>query len=142
MTMPETDPVRARIRQAISVTEFLPPPLRPVFEPDGQRLRVPMAELIADAERKLGVAMPPWLREVYLGCNGFLGPSGECFLYPLDGNQGVGDFPLFLREQAWSPPWLKRAIVFGYVRGTVSLTTHSVALDGQLIEWRYLDGEK
>jgi hypothetical protein len=142
MTMPEADPTRARIRQAITVTDFNPAPLRPLFEPDGRRLRVPMPELIAAVERKLAVGFPPWLREVYLCCNGFLGPSGECVLYPLDGSEGVGDFTLFLRGQAWSPPWLKRAVVFGHIRGDGSLTTHSVALDGQLAEWCYLHGDR
>jgi hypothetical protein len=49
---------------------------------------------------------------------------------------------LFLREQGWSPPWLTRAIVFGFVGGSGSLTTHTVALDGRLVEWRYLDGDR
>ena len=142
MALPETDPIRAKIRKAITVTDFNPAPLRPLFEPDGRRLRVPMAELIADVERKLGVPMPPWLRKVYLSCNGFLGPYGECILYPLHGSEGVTEFNLFLREMEWAPAWIALAIVFGYVGGSGSLTTHTVALDGELVEWTYLDGEK
>jgi hypothetical protein len=142
MAVPEADPVLARIRAAITVTDFNPPPWRPLFEPDGRRLRMTMAELIDRTEHKLGVSFPPWLREVYLHCNGFLGPCGVCYLYPLDGDQGVGDFTLFLRTQAWAPPWLGRAIVFGFTEGSGSLTTHTVALDGQLVEWRYLDGDR
>jgi hypothetical protein len=101
-----------------------------------------MPELIAAVEQKLAVAMPPWLREVYLSCNGFLGPAGVCCLYRLDGPEGVGDFTLFLREQDWAPPWLQRAIVFGYIGGSGSTTSHTVALDGRLIEWCYGDGDQ
>jgi hypothetical protein len=96
MPAPQNDPNLARIRAVITVTAFHPPPLRPLFEPDGRRLAVPMPELIANTERRLAVAMPPWLRAVYLSCNGFSGPYGECYLYPLDGSEGVGDFTLFL----------------------------------------------
>ncbi len=142
MAVPEMDPVLARIREVITVKKFCLPPLRPLFEPDGQRLRIPLAELIADVERKLGVPLPSWLREVYLSCNGFFGPTGECYLYPLDGSEGVGDFNLFLREQDWAPPWLERAIVFGSIGGSGSTTTHTLVLDGQLCEWCYGDGER
>jgi hypothetical protein len=142
MAVRETDPVRARIHAVIAVEEFLSPPLRPLWESDGCRLRVPMPDLIAAAERQLGVLMPPWLREVYLSCNGFLGPTRECYLYPLDGREGVGDFTLFLRQQDWAPPWLERAVVFGYIGGSGSTTTHTAALDGRLIEWCYGDGDK
>jgi hypothetical protein len=138
----EVNPVLSKIREVIIVTDFQPPPLRPLFEPDGRRLHVPMTDLIASVERMLGVPLPPWLREVYLCCNGFLGQHGECILYPLDGSGGVGEFTLFLREEKWSPAWLKRAIVFGYVGGSVSTTTHMVALDGQLIEWCYGDDDQ
>jgi hypothetical protein len=138
--VPETDPIIARIRAVITVTEFHPAPLRPLFEPDGRRLRVPMTELIEDVERRLAVPMPSWLRTIYLCCNGFSGPYGVGTLYHLDGDEGVLDFTLFLRTQEWSPPWLKRAIVFGDTGAGGSITTHWAALDGQLIEWCYGDG--
>jgi hypothetical protein len=141
MAVAETDPVRARIRAVITVEQFLPTPPRPLLGPDGRQVLYSQEELIADVERKLSVAMPPWLREVYLACNGFLGPFGVCYLYHLDGSEGVGDFTLFLREQEWAPRWLARAIVFGYIGGSGSTTTHTAALDGQLIEWCYGDGE-
>jgi hypothetical protein len=141
MAPPEADPVLAQIRAVIAVTAFHPPPLRPLFEPDGRRLAVPLTELVEDTERRLGVAMPPWLRAIYHSCNGFAGPYGVGILYHL-GSEGAADFTLFLREQPWSPPWLKRAIVFGYVGGSGSTTTHSVALDGKLVEWCYGDGAK
>jgi hypothetical protein len=142
MAVKESDPVLAKIRKAIRVTDLNPAPLRPLFEPDGRQLRVPMAELIERVEQKLGVSMPPWLREVYLSCNGFLGPYRECILYPLDGSEGVEEFTQFLRDENWAPPWLNRAIVFGYTGGSDSTTAHSVVLDGQLVEWCYADGAK
>ena len=101
-----------------------------------------MIELIEDLEQRLNVPMPEWLRTIYLHCNGFSGPFNEGILYPPDGEGGVRDFTLFLREQDYSPSWIQRAIVFGYVAGSGSITTHSAALDGKLIEWCYADGEK
>jgi hypothetical protein len=32
--------------------------------------------------------------------------------------------------------------VFGYLGGSGSITTHTVALDGKLVEWCYGDGEE
>jgi SMI1/KNR4 family protein SUKH-1 len=136
------NPVLTRIRKVIAVKAFHPPPLRPLFEPDGRRLTVPMTDLIAEVERKLGVPMPPWLREIYRHCNGFTGPYGRDVLYRLDGSQGVVEFTLAIRAQDWAPPWLSRAIIFGATGGTGSMTTHTVALDGQLVMWCYGDGEK
>ena len=140
MTSPESDSIRDRIREAIDVTKFYEPPLRPLFDAEGRRPAIPMSELIADTERRLGVAFPPWLLPIYECCNGFAGPSGECVLYALHGSGGVTEFNLFLREMEWSPAWMPRAIVFGRFGGSGSLTTHTVALDGELVEWTYADG--
>src|SRR5262245_59787302 len=137
MSSSEVERVRDLIREAIVVTQFYDPPPQPLLGPDGKHPVVPLAELIVDAESRLGVAFPPWLRQVYESCNGFAGPFDECILYPLDTPEGVTEFTLFLREQKWAPPWMARAIVFGFVGGTGSLTTHTVALDGELVEWRY-----
>ncbi len=148
----EARTIRAKIREVIQVTEFYEPPFRPLFEPDGSgqirplfgsdgsRLRMSMVELIDDVERSLGVSMPDWLRTVYLGCNGFGGQYSGNVLSQLDGDAGVRDFTQFLRKQDFSPPWIHRAIVFGHLQGSGSITTHSVALDGQLLEWCYGDG--
>src|SRR4051794_33842916 len=101
MDAPQLDPVLARISQLVAVEAFHPAPLRPLFEPDGRRLRVPMAELIGRTERVLGVPFPGWLRAVYLRCNGFRGPVGSCSLRRLDGEDGVLEFNLFLRTRDW-----------------------------------------
>ena len=117
MSPAEADRVREQICDAIVVTEFYPPPLRPLLAADGTRERVPSAELIDDAERRLGVALPTWLRRIYESCNGFATHTGECILYPFHGPSGVTEFTLFLREMEWQPSWISRAIVFGYVGG-------------------------
>src|SRR5262245_61041658 len=139
MRSPEPDPVLARIEQVLSVAEFYPPPLRPLFEPDGRRLRVPMADLIERTERGLGVPFPDWLRAVYLSCNGF---RGTCSLLSLDGAGGVLEFNLAVRQQEWAPAWFRRAILFMNGGGTWTMNAHWWALDGQLVEWYAQDGEQ
>jgi hypothetical protein len=135
MESPGPDPVLARITDVITVEELHPAPLRPLFEPDGRRLRVPMAEPIERTERDLGLPFPDWLKAVYLSCNGFSGPIGVCSLLGLDGPGGVAGYTLFLRSQESSPAWLQRAIVFSHRRVSWSIDTHWAARDGDLVEW-------
>jgi hypothetical protein len=130
------DPIRARIRAAITVEAFYEAPLRPLFEPSGSRLRVPMTTLLEQTERRLGVPFPEWLRTIYLHCNGFSAPIGSCSLFRLDGADGVLEFNLFLRTQEWAPSWFKRGILFMDRRVSWTINTHWAALDGQLIEWQ------
>lgn len=139
MQPPEPDPVLARIKNVIVVEEFHPAPLRPLFEPDGRRLRVPMAELIERTEQALGVPFPDWLRAVYLRCNGFCGTRS---LLGLDGTSGVVEFNLALRQQEWAPSWFRRAILFMNGGDTFSVNPHWWALDGRLVEWYAQDGEQ
>lgn len=129
MAVSEAESVRTLIRESITVTEF--------YDAPG-----PMPGLIADAQQRLGVAFPQWLRFIYEACNGFATHTGECILYPLHGYDGVTEFNLFLRGEKWQPSWISRAIVFGYTGGSGSITTHTVALDGELVEWCYNDGEQ
>jgi len=124
MLLPDPDPVLDKIRAVIEVTALNPPA---------------SAELIDEVERRLDVTLPEWLRTVYRSCNGFCGPTGVCYLYPLHGREGVMEFTLFLREE-WSLSWLKRAIVFSDNGVGGSITTHWAALDGKLIAWCYGDG--
>jgi hypothetical protein len=97
------------------------------------------AAMLNAAERSLGVALPDWLREIYLACNGFRGPTDVRYLYTLDGDDGAIEFTSFLRTE-WSLPWLDRAIVFSDNGVGGSCTVHWAILDGQLIEWCYGDG--
>jgi hypothetical protein len=94
--------------------------------------------VLEQAERRLGVVFPDWLRVFYLNCNGFRGPTGVRYLYPLDGPDGVLSFTEFVRME-WGFPWLQRAIVFSDNGLGGSTTVHWAALDGKLIEWCYGD---
>lgn len=121
-----SDRVLARIRSAIETTSINPPAT---------------PKMIESVERGLGVPFPPWLRSIYLACNGFCGPTGVGYLWPLEGEYGVEAFTHFLRNDPNWPDWLDRAIVFSDngVGGTI--TVHWAALDGKLIEWCYGDNE-
>ena len=125
MLVPDPDSVLSKIRAVIEVTAVNPAASR---------------ELIDDAERRLDVAFPEWLRAIYRSCNGFCGPTGVRYLYPLEGRDGVVEFTLLLRDAEWSPPWLNRAIVFSDNGAGGTITTHWAVLDGNLIEWCYGDG--
>lgn len=124
MSQPDPDLVIRKIRAVIEVVACNPPAT---------------PALIDDVEHRIAVVFPEWLRTIYRSCNGFCGPTGVRYLYPLDGRYGVLEFNLFLRSQEWSPPWVKRSIIFGDngVGGTI--TTHWAALDDKLIEWCYAD---
>jgi hypothetical protein len=124
---PQTDSIIAEIRSVLEVTAFNP---------------APEQSLIDDVERSLGVQLPQWLRAVYRSCNGFQGPTGTNYLYPLDGHDGVLEFTLFLRKEEWAPAWIERAIIFGDNGVGGSIITHWVALDGRLIEWCIGDGDR
>ncbi len=95
---------------------------------------------IAGAEDRLGVPFPPWLHELYLACDGFLGPTAWPYLLPLSGSDGVTEFTEFLRGEDWAPTWLNRAVVFGSNVGSGTGTVNYCALDGELIEWCLGDG--
>ena len=97
---------------------------------------------VAAAEARLGVPFPAWLRELYLACDGFVGPTGWHYLSRLGGRDGLVEFNEFLRLEAWAPPWLARVIVFASDTSSGTLTTHFAALDGDLIEWCLGDGDE
>src|SRR5262245_58065153 len=125
MSSPNPDQILSQIRAVMEVTSFYSPA---------------SSELIEEVERRLAVNFPEWLRRVYLACNGFSGPTGVSYLYPLDGHDGVLEFTQFLREEDWSPPWLSRAVGFGENGAGGSITTHWLVMDGNLIEWCYGHG--
>jgi hypothetical protein len=121
------DQVRQRLRDVMRVETFYAPA---------------DASAIAAAETSVGVAFPQWLRTLYLACNGFRGPTQWEYLLPLDGREGLVEFTQFLRAEEWAPPWLTRAVVFGSDTGSLSCTTHFVALDGELVTWMLGDGDE
>jgi hypothetical protein len=59
---------------------------------------------------------------------------------PIGGREGLVEFTQFLREEEYAPPWLARAVVFGSDIGSGTLTTHFLALDGNLVTWTLGDG--
>ncbi len=95
---------------------------------------------IAAAEHRLGVTFPSWLRDLYLSCDGFVGPTSWPYLLPLGGRDGLIEFTQFLRGEFWTPRWLNRAVVFGTDLGSGTSTVNFCALDGDLIEWCLGDG--
>lgn len=97
--------------------------------------------LIAATERELGVELPPWLKSIYQCCDGFRGPTGVRYLYPLAGLEGVQGVTSRMRNEEWSPRWLKNAIVFGDNGIGGTLAVHWLALNGDLVEWCLGDGE-
>ena len=120
MSPENADRVRQHLLDVMRVETFYPPA---------------DASAIAAAEAKVRVAFPHWLRELYLACNGFRGPTQWEYLIPLEGREGLVEFTEFLRAEDWAPPWLSRAVVFGSDINSGTLTTHFVALDGKLVTW-------
>lgn len=99
-------------------------------------------EQVSAVERGLRVAFPRWLRELYLACDGFNGPTGVGYFFPLTGEGSVANQNLFLRAQEWAPPWLDRAVLFGTGAAGGSITVFWGALGGDLIEWCIGDGHE
>lgn len=97
-------------------------------------------DLIEQAQLALAVTFPHWLKELYLTCDGFSGPTEVRYLYPLLGGDGTVEFTLFLRNE-WQLPWLNRCAIFSENGGGGSNTVHWGICDGKLIEWCYGDGD-
>ena len=104
----------------------------------------PPADLaaIASAEIELGVQFPAWLREMYLACDGFHGPTAWPYLLPLSGYEGAVEFNEFLRSEFLYVPWLAQAVVFGSNLGSGTSSVHFAAFNGELIEWCLGDGSE
>jgi hypothetical protein len=98
---------------------------------------------VAAAETRLGVALPAWLRALYLACDGFVGPTGwDGYLLPLEGRDGLVGYTEFLRHDGEGmPPSMARAIVFGHQGYSFTISTHFAALDGALVTWNFGDDD-
>ena len=85
----------------------------------GATFRPPCADAqISMAEQRLGHALPPILVDIYRAFDGFLGPTGAQFLYPLDDptretSTTLVTYTLFLRGQDYFPAFLKSAVAVG-----------------------------
>ena len=96
---------------------FTPTDVRRVFPGNAFGLRV-VAETFAAAERELGHALPSQLIDLYLEFNGFLGPTGAPFLFPLFDRSGTRgetlvSYTKFFRSEGYFPEWVQRAVVVG-----------------------------
>lgn len=108
--------------------------------PDASFGRPATSSDIDEAGRVLGVPFPPWLRDLYLLSDGFTGPTGVRYLYPLLGRDGAVGTTLFLRNESWAPEWVQRSIIFADNGMGGSITTHWGALDDSIVEWCFGDG--
>lgn len=74
---------------------------------------------IARAEEALGERLPTVLRELYAAFDGFLGPTGSVFFWPLvaprSGAGGLVDMNLFLRgnDEVFPHDLVSRCLFFG-----------------------------
>ena len=73
---------------------------------------------IAEAEKRLGHALPAVLRGLYSAFDGFTGPTNAPFLYPLTRAPRASattlvDFTLFLRTEGYFPTFVHRAVAVG-----------------------------
>ena len=96
-------------------------------------------DMIEKAQLSLGVTFPAWLRDLYLVCDGFSGPTDVRYLYSLCGEGGVVEFTKFLRNE-WKLPWLNQCAIYSDNGGGGSSTVHWGIWEGKLIEWCYGDG--
>lgn len=93
------------------------------------------------AQESIGLQFPRWLCDLYQATNGFTGPTGVSYLYPIDGQNGLVSVTSFVRSE-WNLPWLNNCIVFSDNGLGGSGTVHWAVLNGQLIEWCYGDGHE
>lgn len=96
---------------------FKPQDVRQVF-PDGFFRRPATAAMIAQVETALGHALPDQLRSLYLEFDGFQGPTGANFLFPVleqetPGSDSLLTYTQFFRGEGYFPEWVQRAIAVG-----------------------------
>jgi cell wall assembly regulator SMI1 len=67
---------------------------------------------ICGAEAELGEPLPPALRELYCAFDGFRGPTGATFFWPLFGREGLVEMNRFYRRDPLFPQGLVSQCVF------------------------------
>jgi hypothetical protein len=101
-------------------------------------------EQIQQAERKLGLPLPPVLQELYLAFDGFYGPAGLPLLWPLLGRNGLVGINLFYRHEPDAPSWIHEVVFFGSdgIGGTAGAAWGiDLVRPSEVIEWGVGDGE-
>lgn len=86
---------------------------------------------MAKAEELLGHPLPPLLTELYLNFNGFTGPTGAAFFYPLP---TLVEHTLLLRSEDYFPTFLRHAVAIGDY-GTGSYWVILIDAPGNILEW-------
>ena len=92
---------------------------------------------IARAEREIGQALPAFLRELYLACDGFRGPTGS-LLWPLFGDNGLVGYNRSVRVDRNVPAFVRGVVFFGDdgIGGTVgAVYAVDPARPDRILEW-------
>jgi hypothetical protein len=96
---------------------FTPEDVRKAFA-NGVFRRPAIAAVIAQVEQALGHGLPDQLRSLYLAFDGFQGPTGANFLFPVleqatKGSESLLTCTQFFRNEDYFPEWLQHAIPVG-----------------------------
>jgi len=90
---------------------------------------------LARAEGLLGEHLPEDLRRFYFAFDGFRGPTGARFLWPLFAKDGLVDFNHFLRQGDEFPHEFVASCVFFGDAGIGDMWGLKRDLPGQVIRW-------
>jgi hypothetical protein len=76
------------------------------------------AAAIAQVEQALGHPLPDQIRGLYLEFDGFQGPTGANFLFPVleratPGGESLLTYTQFFRSEDYFPEWLQHAVAVG-----------------------------
>jgi hypothetical protein len=76
------------------------------------------AAAIAQVEQALGHPLPDQIRSLYLEFDGFHGPTGANFLFPVrertpPGSESLLTYTQFFRSEDYFPEWLQHAVAVG-----------------------------
>jgi len=129
---------RYRQKQSLKGLMFKPEDVHRAFANGVFRGRA-TAAAIAQVEQALGHALPDQLRSLYLEFDGFQGPTGAHFLFPVlergtPGSESLLTYTQFFRGEDYFPEWLQQAVAVGD-NGTG--TTWFVLLEARerLVRW-------
>jgi hypothetical protein len=92
-------------------------------------------EDLRQAESKLGEPLPAVLRNLYLGFNGFRGPTNARFLWPLFGKDSLVEFNAFLRCGDEFPREFVHSCIFFGDEGIGPMWGIKQDIPGTIIRW-------
>jgi hypothetical protein len=129
---------------------FKPEDVRRAF-PEGIFRKPATAAAIAQAEHELGHSLPDQLRNLYLEFDGFQGPTGANFLFPVfewagPNSESLLTYTQFFRGEDYFPDWLEHAVALGD-NGTgttwfvlLNQGERLVRWDAEWEEYKHVDG--